>query len=897
MGIAPKTVPVPLARALEQPRGARFRRCALQVNPYDYVGRHRKVGGYPSEAQYNAALVQACLDQGIEAIAVTDHFRVSSSAGLASVARDAGITVFPGFEAVSKEGVHFLCLFDPDRSVKEIDRIIGECGVILDHLPSPIAEIDSEELLAKAKRWDAVIVAAHVTSKQGGLLRKLTGQSRKHIWQLPELQAIAIPGSVDDLSQSDRAIVGCKGDYRREHPIAVINAADICAPKDIGASGAWTWIKMTELTIDGLRQAVLDPNSRIRLASTPVPDEHTEFVAMAWEGGFLDQITLHFSENLNVLIGGRGAGKSTIVESLRYVLGLNPLGDEATRLHEGIVRNVLQAGTKVSLLICMRRPGESWYAIERTVPNPPIIRDAEGNVVDLQPVELMRGIEIFGQHEISELTKSEERLTRLLDRFVKHDDSLRSHKAAVKRELTKTRRQLADALQDLDSVQEQLAALPALESTLKRFQAAGIEGRLREQSELVREERVLDTADERVEQAAEALQALGDEVQLDTAFLSTRSLKDLPAKRLLRSLDKPLQKFNIEASKLAGALEAELERLRESVAGTRERWAVREKKVTAAYEKILRELQEESIDGDEFISLRRQIEELEPLRDRRKLIKRSIKELEQSRRNLLAEWDDLRTAEFQGLNSAAKRVSRALRKRIRVTVHFDGDRSPLATLLKREVGGRLAEAIEILDDESQLSLREFADAARNGSDALVKSYGLPTAQAENIANAGAELVMELEELDLPPTTRIELNVAAEGGPARWQPLGDLSTGQKATAVLLLLLNESNFPLVIDQPEDDLDNRFITEGIVPRMREEKRRRQFVFSTHNANIPVLGDAELILGLTASGEAGERGKAEVPSKFVGSIDSEPVRELVEELLEGGREAFETRRRKYGF
>ena len=94
----------------------------------------------------------------------------------------------------------------------------------------------------------------------------------------------------------------------------------------------------------------------------------------------------------------------------------------------------------------------------------------------------------------------------------------------------------------------------------------------------------------------------------------------------------------------------------------------------------------------------------------------------------------------------------------------------------------------------------------------------------------------------------------------------------------------------------LDNRFITEGVVPRMREEKQRRQFIFSTHNANIPVLGDAELIVGLSASGEA-ERGSARIAPEHMGSIDAQPVRELVEEILEGGKEAFERRRRKYGF
>ena len=84
--------------------------------------------------------------------------------------------------------------------------------------------------------------------------------------------------------------------------------------------------------------------------------------------------------------------------------------------------------------------------------------------------------------------------------------------------------------------------------------------------------------------------------------------------------------------------------------------------------------------------------------------------------------------------------------------------------------------------------------------------------------------------------------------------------------------------------------------MPRMREEKQRRQFIFSTHNANIPVLGDAELILGLTASGEAGG-GQGRIAPEHLGSIDTQPVRALVEDILEGGKDAFETRRLKYGF
>ena len=142
-----------------------------------------------------------------------------------------------------------------------------------------------------------------------------------------------------------------------------------------------------------------------------------------------------------------------------------------------------------------------------------------------------------------------------------------------------------------------------------------------------------------------------------------------------------------------------------------------------------------------------------------------------------------------------------------------------------------------------------------GPKSCKRSTVLRPLQARNIAEAEAapEVFMRIEELELPPTTAIQLNTAPYGEPPIWQALEAISTGQKATAVLLLLLLESDAPLIVDQPEDDLDNRFVTEGVVPRMREEKRRRQFLFSTHNANIPVLGDAELILGLTTRGEGG--------------------------------------------
>jgi hypothetical protein len=881
---------------MERPGGARFYRCALQINPFEYHDRHGKTPGLADEASYNQAVVDECLALGIEVIAVTDHYRVKSAESLWKAARAAGLTVFPGFEAVTRDGVHLLCLFEPNKTAGQLERVLGDCGIHTETDASPIGKYTAEEFVQECERWGAVCIAAHVAGG-GGLLKALSGPPRMSAWKSPDLHACALPGPVSDAPDQLRAILeNTDPKYKRNQPVAVINAQDVGGPEDLRESGASCWVKMSSVSIEGLRQAFLDPVSRIRLASDPLPDTHSEFVAMAWEGGFLDGAAIRFNENLNVLIGGRGTGKSTIIESIRYVLGVEPLGDEATKAHEGIVHNVLRAGTKVSLLIRSHRPTPYEYLVQRTVPNPPVVRTEAGEDSDLTPLDIVPGTEVYGQHEISELTKSPGKLTRLLDRFVAPDDVVSSRRSAVRSDLKQSRTRTLEVQDELVGIEERIAALPALEERLKRFKDAGVEEQLKDRSLLVTEDQVLKTASERLQPYARVVSDLRKQLPIDASFASPDSLKGLPAASTLAELVPVLERLGDDLAATATGMEDTLERARSGVDAVKSAWGKRRDKVERAYEKTLRNLQETKIEGAQFIKLREQVEELRPLRERQAVLEQELTGLASERRKFLTAWEDVKTEEFRRLDRAARKVSKKLRGQVRVRVTHAGDRQPLAALLKNQVGGRLSETVDILTGKADLSLTELADTWRNGREALVKKFHLPSAQAERLVQAGPRVVMEVEELDLPPTTSIELNVGHDERDPVWQALADLSTGQKATAVLLLLLLESDAPLVVDQPEDDLDNRFITEGIVPKMREEKRRRQFIFATHNANIPVLGDAELIATLSASGEAGH-GHAEIPLDWEGSIDVTKVRELVEEILEGGREAFEMRRLKYGF
>ena len=894
-----------LEDALELPGGAKFYKCALQVNPSHYIETYR---GQPSDGDavnHAQAMIDEAVKLKIDVLAITDHNSVSGIADFRRAAQGRDIYVFPGFELSSNEGVQVLCLYPLDENNERLERYLGEFGVRNTSRSSDLIKKSFGEILETVQSQGGITIAAHVTNKKG-LLENLHGEARIHAWKDKNLLAIQIPRDICDLPQNFRDIVKNRiPKYRRpqllenDSTVAVINATDVVRPDDLGIQSSTCWIKMSKVSIEGLRQAFLDPGSRIRLNSEHgnLPSEgHTEIVALAWEGGFLDGVIVRLNSNLNVLIGGRGTGKSTFVESIRAVLDLDPIGDEARKAHHGIVRQVLRSGTKIIMHVRVHRPGIHDYQIERTIPNPPLVREMSGKVTQLAPADILPKVEVYGQHEISELAKCSEKLTRLLHRFMKRDESLISRKASLKQGLSENRRVLCNTHAKIKTLEEELAMLPGLEETLKRFQEAGLEEQLKDQHLLVREEQVLDSIPEHLQPFRDALECMKRGLPIDRAFLSEKALEDLPGRKMLSAANEVLVELATEVKRMSGELEDTMTRTHHRIDQIRSEWDSRKQQVAIAYEQILRNLQKFRVDGEEYIRLHRRIAKLRPLQKKHEHLKYLVKNSTDTRRELVVEWEDVKAKEFRILDQAAKKVSKKLRDRVKVQVAAGGNRDQLFNLLRTEIGGRISETIERLKTVPYLSLTQFVEACRSGTGELTRLYDIPPRQAESISRADGDVYMQIEELEFTPHTSIHLNTAPKGKTPVWKELNELSTGQKATAVLLLLLLESDAPLIIDQQEDDLDNRFITEEIVPRMREEKQRRQFIFSTHNANIPVLGDAEMILGLSASGEA-EVGSACIAREHMGAIDSQTSRELVEEILEGGREAFEIRRRKYGF
>jgi len=866
------------------PVGARWHRVALQVNPYGYVGAHSPSQSFADEETYNRALVEELLAMEIDLIGVTDHWRVDKSLELISRARQSGIVALPGFEAVSSEGVHVLVLFDENADAATVNAAIGACGA---HPGCASGKTGNpfSTLLQTMHVRGALTVAAHVTGPKG-LFTELRGQPLVTAWQSPCLNAIAVQPDdpIDALHQ--RILQNKVPEYERDHLPAVLAAGDVMRPDGLRKPGATCWVKMSRPGLEGVRLAVLTPDTRVR-RQEPVQRVHPVIKSISWEGGFLDGVRLPLNESMTCLVGGRGTGKSTVVESIRYALGVRPLGEAAQRDHHSMVDGVLERGTKISLHVKACSPAPAEYLVERTVPHLPVLRNSVGVVQESTPLGVLGPVDVFGQHELAELAESTDLVAEVLRRFV--GDLADTPDTGTTRALRKNREAILELRGRTVEVETALDELPRLREELHRYRESGLDERLADQSHVQREERVLETTETRLTDVLIAAESLREPSLFDTAFVSPAALSGLPRSTTLTEIRQVMERLQERVESALHGFDKSVDTAREEFGQVRTAWSAQVAELKANWDQVLRDLQRGGLEAGRYLATQQAVEALTPLEQEVQRLRSSVMALHDERRQLLAEHEDAQAAVTRRLGEACRRANTALHGVVRVRTLPSRQRDDIVTLVAKYVPGQRSR-IKAAVERDDFSPRSMAAAARNGAAALAE-LGITGAQAESLARADEELFLRLEEAAVGTAAEASLNLGETGG-QEWRVLDDVSKGQKATALLLMLLATSTAPLIIDQPEDDLDNRFIVEGVVPRLRELKDARQLVFTTHNANIPVLGDAELL----AVFEAGA-GRGTLADDGVGSLDDACVRERAEQLLEGGKDAFAQRRRLYGF
>lgn len=406
---------------------------------------------------------------------------------------------------------------------------------------------------------------------------------------------------------------------------------------------------MSHPSIEGLRQAFIDPESRVRLLTDPVPMERMQIDAITWDGGFLDGCAIHFNETFNVLIGGRGCGKSTVIESIRFVFQMSSLGADAKKTHDSVVRFVLRSGTKVTLSVRTFRPSEKRFTIERTVEAPPIVRDHVGTILAVTPQDVFPDVSLFGQHEIAEVAKGQGYLTSLLSRFAGPltdlEGEIREHAAALERNRTGALALVAEG----DRVAARLETLPALELQIKRYEEAGFGDRLLRRSRIESEQQIMESAKGKVTELEAALNKVKSRLPIKSDFVTADRLKELGDPPGLDEIASALSSVSDGSLNGVSTITKAIATARERLAQIEGKWTSHARAVQDEYEATLRQLQvdEKDNEGEQFIKLRRQFESLTPQKSTKTELDAKIAAFYTERTSLLADWDELQRRKFR----------------------------------------------------------------------------------------------------------------------------------------------------------------------------------------------------------------------------------------------------------
>ena len=147
---------------------------------------------------------------------------------------------------------------------------------------------------------------------------------------------------------------------------------------------------------------------------------------------------------------------------------------------------------------------------------------------------------------------------------------------------------------------------------------------------------------------------------------------------------------------------------------------------------------------------------------------------------------------------------------------------------------------------------------------------------------------QIDEIELfLPEDEIEIQYKPNSS-SPFKSLSTASAGQKTTAILTFILSYGTIPLILDQPEDDLDNRLVYDLIVDRLKKAKESRQLIIVTHNANIPVNGDAEYIISLDTESQ-----KLKILNE--GTVEQTAIKKEICDVMEGSEQAFNMRSKRY--
>ncbi|MBM7854753.1 DNA repair exonuclease SbcCD ATPase subunit [Desulfohalotomaculum tongense] len=603
-------------------------------------------------------------------------------------------------------------------------------------------------------------------------------------------------------------------------------------------------------------------------------------------GGFMDGQEIEFSPHLNCLIGGRGSGKSTVVELLRYALDCVPGDQVFKKRSQRHVQAVLGGGT---VTVTVQSAGGSIYKIKRQMGYRPQVLDEKGRPLGLElHHSLQFPLMVFGQSELEQVADDAAARLAVLDGMIPERQRYTGATNQLRRQLETIRPEVAALEEKIKQLEQKTKLIPGLKERLKELEEYDLDGLMarrqqREQERFWLRELYRETQRKQRyyrQKAAELTFTMPERFESwANAHLIEQALSAFAG-----MLEREKKKFS--------TLAVEWEKLHYQLEPLQNELADRHREAEEQDRPLVGKLYGQNLAKamDERSECTGMLLELEQLERQLKEKQQKLNHLNGERKKWLAELEELERELFVLRSEAARQAGEQMGEKLRVTVSRQGDcrhyRRFLADILAAS-GLHYNRLVELIVTQVPPGL--LAQIIRNReSHLLVTLAGLDEDRADKVMNSLSsrltpELLLELEEMPVADWVEVEL---LDGH--TWKPSDILSKGQRCTAILPLLLLDSSQPLIIDQPEDHLDNAYIYSTVVPALKKIKTGRQIILATHNANIPVLGRAEKNIVLDSNGRRGWVACS-------GGLEKQQVLELLELLLEGGAGALQSRLETY--
>ncbi len=907
----------------------------------------------------------ATMEAGIDCVAVTDHnnsdWIEKLGAALDELASEeprlAGyrsLTLFPGVEITSAEGLHILGIFSPQTSKAKLDGLIHG-GLTLSNPDVPnheqMFEQSGSDVVDAIHAMGGLAIAAHADDRNGLLFGEQSEESggvqTEEDRFKPQMAARAIKavlGKLDALEvkrlDSD-AYLHCCNTHEVNH-LACVIGSDAHETTKVGEG--FTWVKMSAPDFDGLKLALLDADSAIRRYDTggellqsdpqPLPAQWIRSVTLEHlhlRRERVGPLTLCFNPAYNAIIGGRGSGKSTVLECMRLALGrdqelrelgadsgISPAFERFRKIHsERSGPGMMLTDSKITVevvrgrgLEALRFQYEWWLGSGNQASL--VVRDWDEESrqwqdtgIDVDQARATFPVRIFSQKQILEIANKPQALLATID------DSIKEQKADWQADFDQRKATLLAARQRLRTLRTELAKKPALELEHKEasrkalvFRNSNFGPLLKAYQHATKQKRALGDFHQLL---ADDVAHLRNGIEL-AAHLPETELTDFdpqtPQEQQARDAALALKtslvkQFDLLKQTLAGMESA----LQQAQSGRQESdWFKANQAHIDDYRKETERLKAEGIQSAEQASIAVAAEErLKKQLDRLKGYQQQLEQAEKDfelAAEALYQWREkltgLREQSIEHLFAQNDMLKVDLRSMAAIQAEVERFRGML-----RLSGNAQFKDIWSEDDADEAPSGFLWDATKPGGGSSVGER--LQSMREDLESASSrvlettlhgKLVKRLQEL--PPEAFDELawwfpedEVMLEYRPAPgagYKSIQQASAGQKTAAMLSFLLAHGEEPLLLDQPEDDLDNALVSQLVVSQLRQNKSRRQLVIITHNANIVVNGDAELVSTMKFAG-----GQINLGSS--GGLQEESIRRDVCEVMEGGEEAFRQR------